>query len=190
MLNNKTLLITGGTGSLGNALIKHILKSYPKIKKLIIFSRDELKQYEMQQKYNSNKLRFFLGDIRDANRLFRALNGVDIVIHAAALKQVPASEYNPTEFIDTNIIGAKNLLEQSFNNNVQTIVALSTDKAAAPINLYGATKLCSDKLFVSSNQYYGNKMKASVVRYGNVMNSRGSVLPIFISCAKKIYLFP
>tara|TARA_B100001248_G_C27330414_1_gene431133 strand:- start:79 stop:1059 length:981 start_codon:yes stop_codon:yes gene_type:complete len=190
MLNNKTLLITGGTGSLGNALIKHILKNYPKIKKLIIFSRDELKQYEMQQKYNSNKLRFFLGDIRDPNRLFRALNGVDIVIHAAALKQVPASEYNPTEFIDTNIIGAKNLLEQSFNNNVQTIVALSTDKAAAPINLYGATKLCSDKLFVSSNQYYGNKMKASVVRYGNVMNSRGSVLPIFISCANKNIPFP
>jgi FlaA1/EpsC-like NDP-sugar epimerase len=115
---------------------------------------------------------------------------VDIVIHAAALKQVPASEYNPTEFIDTNIIGAKNLLEQSFNNNVQTIVALSTDKAAAPINLYGATKLCSDKLFVSSNQYYGNKMKASVVRYGNVMNSRGSVLPIFISCANKNIPFP
>ena len=115
---------------------------------------------------------------------------MDIVIHAAALKQVPASEYNPTEFIDTNIIGAKNLLEQSFNNNVQTIVALSTDKAAAPINLYGATKLCSDKLFVSSNQYYGNKMKASVVRYGNVMNSRGSVLPIFISCAKKNIPFP
>ena len=189
-LNNKSILITGGTGSLGNALIKHFLKNYPEIKKLIIFSRDELKQYEMQQKYNSNKLRFFLGDIRDPNRLFRALNGVDIVIHAAALKQVPASEYNPTEFIDTNIIGAKNLLEQSFNNNVQTIVALSTDKAAAPINLYGATKLCSDKLFVSSNQYYGNKMKASVVRYGNVMNSRGSVLPIFISCANKNTPFP
>ena len=190
MLDNKTLLITGGTGSLGNALVKYTLKNHPKIKKLIIFSRDELKQYEMQQRYNSNKLRFFLGDIRDPDRLFRALNGVDIVIHAAALKQVPASEYNPTEFIDTNIIGAKNLLEQSFNNNVQTIVALSTDKAAAPINLYGATKLCSDKLFVSSNQYYGNKMKASVVRYGNVMNSRGSVLPIFISCANKNIPFP
>jgi len=144
----------------------------------------------MQQKFESNKLRFLLGDIRDPNRLYRALNGVDIVIHAAALKQVPASEYNPTEFIDTNIIGAKNLLEQSFNNKVQTIVALSTDKAAAPINLYGATKLCSDKLFVSSNQYYGNKMKSSVVRYGNVMNSRGSVMPLFISCAKKNISFP
>tara|TARA_B110000259_G_C13986405_1_gene390635 strand:+ start:392 stop:1372 length:981 start_codon:yes stop_codon:yes gene_type:complete len=190
MLNNKTIFITGGTGSLGNELVKTILTKYKNIKKLIIFSRDELKQHEMQQKYDSTKLRFFLGDVRDPNRLFRALNGVDIVIHAAALKQVPASEYNPTEFIDTNIIGAKNLLEQSFNNKVQTIVALSTDKAAAPINLYGATKLCSDKLFVSSNQYYGNKMKSSVVRYGNVMNSRGSVLPVFINCAKKNIPFP
>tara|TARA_B100000686_G_C16786760_1_gene975770 strand:- start:1365 stop:2351 length:987 start_codon:yes stop_codon:yes gene_type:complete len=190
MLENKTLLITGGTGSLGNALVKTILVKYKNIKKLIIFSRDELKQHEMEQKYNSNKLRFFLGDVRDPNRLFRALNEVNIVIHAAALKQVPASEYNPTEFIDTNILGAKNLLEQSFNNKVETIVALSTDKAAAPINLYGATKLCSDKLFVSSNQYYGNKMKSSIVRYGNVMNSRGSVLPIFISHAKKNAPFP
>ena len=189
-LDNKSILITGGTGSLGNALTKHILKHYPQIKKLIIFSRDEMKQYEMQQNYHSKKLRFFLGDIRDPNRLFRALNGINIVIHAAALKQVPASEYNPTEFIDTNIIGAKNLLEQSFNNNVETIIALSTDKAAAPINLYGATKLCSDKLFVSANQYYGNKMKTSVVRYGNVMNSRGSVLPIFVSCANKNIPFP
>ncbi len=188
MFKNKTILITGGTGTLGNALVKKIIKT--NVKKLIIFSRDELKQHEMQLRYNSDKLRFFLGDIRDSDRLFRALNGVDIVIHAAALKQVPASEYNPTEFIDTNIIGAKNLLEQSFNNKVQTIVALSTDKAAAPINLYGATKLCSDKLFVSSNQYYGNKMKASVVRYGNVMNSRGSVLPIFISRAKNKNFFP
>ena len=188
MFQNKTIMITGGTGTLGNALVKKILKQ--KIKKLIIFSRDELKQHEMQLKYNSNKLRFFLGDIRDSSRLFRALNKVNIVIHAAALKQVPASEYNPTEFIDTNIIGAKNLLEQSFNNNVEKIVALSTDKAAAPINLYGATKLCSDKLFVSANQYYGNKMISSVVRYGNVMNSRGSVLPILISKAKKNEYFP
>ena len=188
MFKNKTVLITGGTGTLGHALTKTILTK--KVKKLIIFSRDELKQHEMQQKFNSDKIRFFLGDVRDSNRLFRALNGVDIVIHAAALKQVPASEYNPTEFIDTNIIGAKNLLEQSFNNKVDTIVALSTDKAAAPINLYGATKLCSDKLFVSSNQYYGNKMRSSVVRYGNVMNSRGSVLPLFISYAKKNLPFP
>ena len=188
MFQNKTILITGGTGTLGNALVKKILTK--KVKKLIIFSRDELKQHEMQIKYNSDKLRFFLGDIRDSSRLFRALNGVNIVIHAAALKQVPASEYNPTEFIDTNIIGAKNLLEQSFNNKVEKIVALSTDKAAAPINLYGATKLCSDKLFVSSNQYYGNKMVSSVVRYGNVMNSRGSVLPIFISKAKRNEYFP
>ena len=188
MFKNKTVLITGGTGTLGNALTKKILST--NVKKLIIFSRDELKQYEMQQKFNSNKIRFFLGDVRDPNRLFRALNGVNIVIHAAALKQVPASEYNPTEFIDTNIIGAKNLLEQSFNNKVEAIVALSTDKAAAPINLYGATKLCSDKLFVSSNQYYGNKMRSSIVRYGNVMNSRGSVLPLFISCAKKNIPFP
>ena len=190
MLNNKTLLITGGTGSLGNALVKTILDKYKNIKKIIIFSRDELKQHEMQQKYNSDKLRFFLGDVRDPNRLFRALHGVNIVIHAAALKQVPASEYNPTEFIDTNILGAKNLLEQSFNNKVETVVALSTDKAAAPVNLYGATKLCSDKLFVSSNQYYGNKMRSSIVRYGNVMNSRGSVLPIFTSYAKKNIPFP
>ncbi len=185
MFKNKTVLITGGTGSLGNALVKTILTKHKHIKKLIIFSRDELKQYEMKQKYNSKKLRFFLGDVRDPNRLFRALNEVDIVIHAAALKQVPASEYNPTEFIDTNIMGAKNLLEQSFNNRVKIIVALSTDKAAAPVNLYGATKLCSDKLFVSSNEYYGNKMRSCIVRYGNVMNSRGSVLPIFISHAKK-----
>jgi len=190
MFKNKTVLITGGTGSLGNALVKTILEKYSDIKKLIIFSRDELKQFEMQQRYKFDKLRFFLGDVRDSNRLNRALYGVDIVIHAAALKQVPASEYNPTEFIDTNIIGAKNLLEQSFNNKVKKIVALSTDKAAAPINLYGATKLCSDKLFVSSNQYYGNKMTSSIVRYGNVMNSRGSVLPVFLSYIKKNIPFP
>ncbi len=184
MLNKKNLFISGGTGSLGNKLISVILKKYPKINKIVVFSRDELKQFEMKNKYKSSKLRFFLGDIRDKERLSRALNGIDIVIHAAALKQVPASEYNPTEFIKTNIIGAQNILEQSVNNKVSQVVALSTDKAAAPVNLYGATKLCSDKLFVAANQYYGYRIKSSVVRYGNVMNSRGSVLPVFKYCAK------
>ena len=185
MLNKKNLLITGGTGSLGNELVTTILKKYPKINKIVIFSRDELKQSEMSRKFKSDKLRFFIGDIRDAERLSRALNKINIVIHAAALKQVPASEYNPTEFIKTNVIGAHNLLEQSVNNKVSQIVALSTDKAAAPVNLYGATKLCSDKLFVAANQYYGYRINSSVVRYGNVMNSRGSVLPLFRYLTKK-----
>ena len=191
MLNNKQVLITGGTGSLGKALIKNILKKFPKIKRLVVYSRDELKQHELQQKYPVSKyksLRFFLGDVRDAKRLSIALKNIDIVIHAAALKQVPASEYNPTEFIDTNIIGARNILDQSYHNDVKQIIALSTDKAAAPVNLYGATKLCSDKLFVSANQFYGYKFKSSVVRYGNVINSRGSVLPIFKSQKNKKYL--
>ena len=184
MLNNKTLLLTGGTGSFGKKCVEEILKRYPRIKKLIIFSRDELKQHEMSLKYPSKKfpnLRFFLGDIRDKNRLNIALEGVDYVIHAAALKQVPAAEYNPFEFIQTNIVGSNNLIEACISQKVKKIIALSTDKAAAPINLYGATKLCSDKLFISANNIVGKKdIKFCVVRYGNVMMSRGSVLPIFL----------
>lgn len=184
MLNNKTLLITGGTGSFGKACVEEILKRHPKIKKLIIFSRDELKQHEMSLNYPNNKfpnIRFFLGDIRDKDRLHLALEGVDYVIHAAALKQVPAAEYNPFEFIQTNVIGANNLIEACIFNKVKKIIALSTDKAAAPVNLYGATKLCSDKLFVSANNIIGKKnILFSVVRYGNVMMSRGSVIPIFL----------
>jgi UDP-N-acetylglucosamine 4,6-dehydratase (inverting) len=183
MFNNKKILITGGTGSFGNYFIKTLLKRY-KPKKIIIFSRDELKQYEMQKKYPENiypNLRFFLGDIRDFNRLEMATSGVDYIIHAAALKQVPAAEYNPFEAIKTNILGAQNVIDAAIKNNVKKILALSTDKAAAPINLYGATKLCSDKLFISANNYVGNKdIKFSVVRYGNVMGSRGSIIPYLI----------
>jgi UDP-N-acetylglucosamine 4,6-dehydratase len=189
MLNNKTLLITGGTGSFGKACVKEVFKQYPKIKKLIIFSRDELKQYEMSLQYPKKKfpnIRFFLGDVRDKSRLHSALEGVDYVIHAAALKQVPAAEYNPYEFIKTNIIGANNLVESCISNRVKKIIALSTDKAAAPVNLYGASKLCSDKLFVSANNIVGNRdITFSVVRYGNVMMSRGSVIPIFLNDKKK-----
>jgi UDP-N-acetylglucosamine 4,6-dehydratase/5-epimerase len=184
MLNNKTILVTGATGSFGTAFIKTILKKYPKIKKLVIFSRDELKQFELQRSLNPEKincLRYFLGDIRDKDRLMLAFRGIDIVIHAAALKQVPASEYNPFEFIKTNIIGAQNILEAALYNNVKKIVALSTDKASSPINLYGATKLCSDKLFLAAQNMFGdtNKLSITVVRYGNVMASRGSVIPFF-----------
>tara|TARA_B100001057_G_scaffold498078_1_gene604022 strand:- start:259 stop:1239 length:981 start_codon:yes stop_codon:yes gene_type:complete len=184
MLNNKSVLITGGTGSFGKKFVEIVLKKYPKIKKMVIFSRDELKQYEMQQLYPSKKypnLRFFIGDIRDKDRLKSALNGVDYVIHAAALKQVPAAEYNPFEFINTNVIGANNLIQACMSQNVKKVIALSTDKAAAPVNLYGATKLCSDKLFISANNIKGKKnISFSVVRYGNVMMSRGSVIPQFL----------
>lgn len=184
MLNNKSVLITGGTGSFGKKFVEIVLKKYPKIKKMVIFSRDELKQYEMQQLYPSKKypnLRFFIGDIRDKDRLKSALNGVDYVIHAAALKQVPAAEYNPFEFINTNVIGANNLVQACMSQNVKKVIALSTDKAAAPVNLYGATKLCSDKLFISANNIKGKKnISFSVVRYGNVMMSRGSVIPQFL----------
>tara|TARA_B100000900_G_scaffold414582_1_gene441633 strand:+ start:1059 stop:2039 length:981 start_codon:yes stop_codon:yes gene_type:complete len=184
MLNNKSILITGGTGSFGKKFVEIVLKKYPKIKKLVIFSRDELKQYEMQQIYPLKKypnLRFFIGDIRDKDRLKSALYGVDFVIHAAALKQVPAAEYNPFEFINTNVIGANNLVQACMSQNVKKVIALSTDKAAAPINLYGATKLCSDKLFISANNIRGKKnISFSVVRYGNVMMSRGSVIPQFL----------
>jgi len=183
MLNNKTILITGGTGSFGKKFSEIILKNYPEIKKLIIFSRDEFKQFEMAnlpQFKNQNKLRFFIGDVRDKDRLHRAFDGVDIIIHAAALKQVPACEYNPFEAIKTNIIGAQNVIDCAIDRGVEKVVALSTDKACSPINLYGATKLCSDKLFIASNVYSGDlETKISVVRYGNVAGSRGSVIPFF-----------
>jgi len=190
-LNNKSILITGGTGSFGNAFVELILKKYPKIKKLIIFSRDELKQELMRNKFSEKKypcLRYFLGDVRDYQRLVRALDGINIVIHAAALKQVPAAEYNPIEFIKTNIIGAQNIIEAAIERNVEKVIALSSDKASAPINLYGATKLCSDKLFVAANSYAG-RGNYVVVRYGNVMGSRGSIIPKFIESSKKKQLY-
>lgn len=188
MLNNKSILITGGTGSFGKAFVEIILKRYPNVKRLVIFSRDELKQFEMGQDFCPKEypaLRYFIGDIRDADRLRRALEGVDVVIHAAALKQVPAAEYNPFECIKTNIIGAQNLIEACLDSKVSNVVALSTDKAAAPINLYGATKLCADKLFTAANNIRGHRdLRFSVVRYGNVMGSRGSVIPFFMECRK------
>lgn len=179
-LRDKTILVTGGTGSFGKKFIKTVLDNYP-IKKIIVYSRDELKQFEMQQMFkNENRLRFFIGDVRDKERLGLALNGVDIIIHAAAIKQVPAAEYNPMECIKTNINGAENIIEAVLRSNVQRVIALSTDKAANPINLYGATKLCSDKLFTAANNLVGDRDQAfSVVRYGNVAGSRGSVVPFF-----------
>lgn len=179
MFNNKTILITGGTGSFGKKCVEIILKKY-KPKKLIIFSRDELKQFEMSQVYNDSCMRYFIGDVRDAERLKEAMYEVDFVIHAAALKQVPAAEYNPMECIKTNIDGAQNVIKAATHNSVEKVVALSTDKAANPINLYGATKLASDKLFVAANNMVGGKKtRFSVVRYGNVIGSRGSVIPFF-----------
>lgn len=183
MLTGKSILITGGTGSFGKTFVKIILKKYPKLKRLVIYSRDELKQFEMSQQYPLSKysqIRFFIGDVRDKQRLRRALENIDIVVHAAALKQVPACEYNPFEAIKTNILGAQNVIENCIDLNINKVVALSTDKAAAPINLYGATKLCSDRLFITANYYKGNRdIKFSIVRYGNVMGSRGSVIPFF-----------
>jgi len=184
MLDNKTILVTGGTGSFGKKFIKTVLSSYNP-KKIIVFSRDELKQFEMQNSPDflphDEILRYFIGDVRDLERLKRAMEGVDVVIHAAALKQVPAAEYNPFEAVKTNIIGGQNVIDACLSSNVRSVVALSTDKAAAPINLYGATKLASDKLFVAANNYKGNRdIKFSVVRYGNVMGSRGSVIPFFL----------
>lgn len=188
MLSDKSILVTGGTGSFGKAFVKTVLERYPTIKRLVIFSRDELKQFEMAQKFPDdqyNAIRYFIGDIRDEPRLRRALEGIDIVIHAAALKQVPAAEYNPFECIKTNVLGAQNLIEACLDAGVQRVVALSTDKAAAPINLYGATKLCSDKLFVAANNIVGHRdIRFSVVRYGNVMGSRGSVIPYFLEKRK------
>jgi UDP-N-acetylglucosamine 4,6-dehydratase (inverting) len=188
MLNNKSLLITGGTGSFGKEFVKTILNRYADLRRLVIYSRDELKQFEMEQEFPRSKypcMRYFIGDIRDANRLRRALEGIDTVIHAAALKQVPAAEYNPFECIKTNVIGAQNLIEACLDSGISNVVALSTDKAAAPINLYGATKLCSDKLFTAANNIRGNRdLRFSVVRYGNVMGSRGSVIPFFMERRK------
>jgi UDP-N-acetylglucosamine 4,6-dehydratase (inverting) len=184
MLETKSILITGGTGSFGKAFVKAVLEKYPRIRRLVIYSRDELKQYEMNQVYSGADyagLRYFIGDIRDESRLRRALEGVDVVVHAAALKQVPAAEYNPFECIKTNVLGAQNLIEACLDSNVQRVIGLSTDKAAAPINLYGATKLCSDKLLVAANNITGSRdIRFSVVRYGNVMGSRGSVIPFFL----------
>lgn len=181
-INNKSVLITGGTGSFGQKFIEIALSKF-KPEKVIVLSRDELKQYEMQQKFgNDSRLRFFLGDVRDRDRLYRAFKDVDIVIHAAALKQIPAAEYNPFEVIKTNIIGAQNIIEAAIDCGVKKVIALSTDKAANPINLYGATKLCSDKLFVAGNSYTGvQDTNFSVVRYGNVVGSRGSVIPYFLN---------
>ena len=184
MLKGKSILVTGGTGSFGKKFIQTVLTQYPDISRIVVFSRDELKQYEMSQEFSPIKypqIRYFIGDVRDGARLLHAMEGIDIVIHAAALKQVPAAEYNPFECIKTNIMGAQNVIEACFSTEVKQVVALSTDKAAAPINLYGATKLCSDKLFVAANNMKGKRdLKLSVVRYGNVMGSRGSVIPFFL----------
>lgn len=187
-LNAKSLLITGGTGSLGKALTHHILSKYPEIRRLVIYSRDEQKQFQMAQEYPDSKypqIRYFIGDVRDGERLARAFHGVDYVIHAAAMKHVHIAEYNPDECIKTNVGGAQNVVDACFKTNVERVVALSTDKACAPINLYGATKLTSDKLFIAANNIKGdNPIRFSVVRYGNVMGSNGSVIPFFIN--KKI----
>ncbi|TYO98367.1 UDP-N-acetylglucosamine 4,6-dehydratase (inverting) [Geothermobacter ehrlichii] len=189
MLKEKSILVTGGTGSFGKKFIETILKNYPEIKRVVVFSRDELKQFEMAQQFPEEQypqIRYFIGDVRDRDRLIRALKGIDIVIHAAALKQVPAAEYNPFECIKTNVIGAQNVIEACLDSDVKKVVALSTDKAAGPINLYGATKLCSDKLFVAANNMKGlQDIKLSVVRYGNVMGSRGSVIPFFLDKRKE-----
>jgi len=184
-----SILITGGTGSLGKELTKTILQKWPDIKRLVIFSRDEQKQYQMAQEYPTSKypaIRYFIGDIRDYDRLVRAFEGIDFVIHAAAMKHVPIAEYNPMECVKTNVLGAENVVNAAITMGVKKVVALSTDKACAPINLYGATKLCSDKLFVAANNIKGNHdIKFSVVRYGNVMGSNGSVIPFFLSKAKE-----
>ncbi len=185
---NKSILITGGTGSFGTSFLSFILSNYKNYKRVVIFSRDELKQFELSKKFPEKKyknLRYFIGDVRDKNRLNMAFKNIDYVVHAAALKQVPTAEYNPFETIQTNIIGAQNIVEASLNNGVKKVIALSTDKAAAPVNLYGATKLCSDKLFIAANNIKGDKkISFSVVRYGNVMGSRGSVIPEFIRQSK------
>ena len=188
MIKDKSILITGGTGSFGRAFVRTVLRRFPDIKRVVVYSRDELKQFEMSQAFSEREfpsLRYFIGDIRDASRLSRALEGIDIVVHAAALKQVPAAEYNPFEAIKTNVLGAQNLIEACLDNRVERVIALSSDKAAAPINLYGATKLCSDKLFVAANNIRGNRdIRFSIVRYGNVMGSRGSVIPFFLEKRK------
>lgn len=188
MLNGKSILITGGTGSLGKALTSHIFKTYPDVKRLVIFSRDEQKQYQMGLEYPADKypqIRFFIGDVRDYDRVKRAMKSIDYVIHAAAMKHVPIAEYNPSECVKTNITGAENVINACLETGVTRVVALSTDKAAAPVNLYGATKLASDKLFVAANNIRGwNDIVFSVVRYGNVMGSNGSVIPFFLNMRK------
>jgi UDP-N-acetylglucosamine 4,6-dehydratase/5-epimerase len=183
-LKGKSVLITGGTGSFGKAFVTRVLED-DEVTKLVVFSRDELKQFEMAEKINSPKLRYFLGDVRDYQRLLRATDGIDVIVHAAAMKQIPASEYNPMEAIKTNVIGAENIVNASIENGIQRVVALSTDKAANPANLYGATKLCSDKLMIAGNVLAGAKQtRFSAVRYGNVLGSRGSVIPFFLDKAK------
>tara|TARA_B100000963_G_scaffold358099_1_gene381888 strand:- start:7134 stop:8132 length:999 start_codon:yes stop_codon:yes gene_type:complete len=182
MFKNSTILITGGTGSFGKKFVSETLKKFPP-KKIIIFSRDEMKQWDMAKKYqNDNRVRFFIGDVRDKDRLYRALDGVDYVVHAAATKIVPTAEYNPFECVKTNVIGAMNVIDAAIDKGIKKVVALSTDKASSPVNLYGATKLASDKLFVAANAYSGeHPTRLSVVRYGNVMGSRGSVIPFFLN---------
>ncbi len=184
MLNGKSILITGGTGSFGQKFVEVLFRDYPDVERVVIFSRDELKQFEMAQRFPKSRygqIRYFLGDVRDKDRVKRALEGIDIVVHAAALKQVPAAEYNPFEVIKTNVLGAQNIIDACFDLEIEKVIALSTDKAAAPINLYGATKLCSDKLFVAANNMKGKRdIRLSVVRYGNVLGSRGSVIPFFL----------
>ena len=188
-LKNKSILLTGGTGSFGKAFVKKIISSKVKLKKLIIFSRDELKQFEMEKLFSEKKysqIRYFLGDVRDKERIKRAMNEVDVVVHAAALKHVPKGEYDPVEFIKTNVYGAQNIIESAIESNVKKVIALSTDKAAAPINLYGASKLCSDKLFTAANNIKGKRnISFSIVRYGNVFGSRGSIVPFFLEQIKK-----
>lgn len=183
-LNNKSILVTGGTGSFGKKFVQTVFEQFPQVKRLVVYSRDELKQFEMSQQFPHSQypaIRYFIGDVRDGERLKRACEGIDIIVHAAALKQVPAAEYNPMECIKTNIFGAENVINAALDCGVKDVVALSTDKAAAPINLYGATKLCSDKLFVAANNMKGSRdLRFSVVRYGNVIGSRGSVVPFFL----------
>ncbi len=192
MLNNKSVLITGGTGSFGKKFTEMILKDYPGVRRIVIYSRDELKQSDMQRSYPRTEyphLRFFIGDVRDRERLTRACEGIDVIIHAAAMKQVDTAEYNPTECIRTNIDGAENVIHAALANDVKKVVALSTDKACAPINLYGTTKLASDKLFMAANNIKGSRdLSFSIVRYGNVMGSRGSVIPFFIKQREKGFI--
>jgi UDP-N-acetylglucosamine 4,6-dehydratase (inverting) len=189
MLDSKSILITGGTGSFGKKFVEVILTNYPDVKRLVIYSRDEMKQFQMSQRFSPREyscLRYFIGDVRDRDRLMRACEGIDTIVHAAALKQVPTAEYNPMEVIKTNVLGAENVINAAMDCGVNRVIALSTDKAAAPINLYGASKLCSDKLFIAANNMKGKRdLRFSVVRYGNVMGSRGSVIPFFINKRKE-----
>jgi UDP-N-acetylglucosamine 4,6-dehydratase len=183
MFGGRTILVTGGTGSFGRAFVRRLVTCHPEFERIVILSRDELKQFELQQEpwMEAKRVRFFIGDVRDKDRLLRAFEDIDVVVHAAALKQVPAAEYNPFEAIKTNVFGAQNVIEAALDRGVKHVVALSTDKAAAPVNLYGATKLCSDKLFIAANNFRGRRdIRFSVVRYGNVMGSRGSVIPFFL----------